>query len=208
LTTNTQTGSGGVRRRRNRESEVLSAALALFATKGYAATTVQDVADSIGVLKGSLYHYIDTKEDLLYMIFHEAHLENERLMTEVTALDLEPVELLRTYLSRSLRVTLANLERTTLYFRDWRHLTGDHLETLKKQRVQYDRFMRKLIRDAYEQVGIDNPVNLKYVSSFVIGGTNWVADWYTAGRGDGVEAVVNSYTELAMAAIMGSGRAG
>jgi AcrR family transcriptional regulator len=191
------------RERRNRDPEMMDAALRLFARKGYAAASVQDVADAIGVLKGSVYHYIESKEDLLFRIFHEAHLQNEALMAEIAALDVEPQERLRAYLERTVLTTLKNIERTTLYFRDWRHLTGKRRETLARDRARYDQFLRQLIEAAYKAEGLKSPVDLKHVSSFVIGGTNWVADWFRPGGTDTVESVAADYTTLAMTAILG-----
>ena len=49
------------RRRPNREADVIDAAIEVFYQRGYAAATIQDVADKVGVLKGSLYYYIDSK---------------------------------------------------------------------------------------------------------------------------------------------------
>jgi AcrR family transcriptional regulator len=43
--------------------------------RGYSAATVQVIADELGILKGSLYHYIDTKEDSLYRLLDEVHTE-------------------------------------------------------------------------------------------------------------------------------------
>src|SRR6266576_966289 len=62
-------------KRRNRKVDVTDAAIDVFWRKGYSAASVQDVADSVGVLKGSLYYYIDSKEDLLYEILHGVHEE-------------------------------------------------------------------------------------------------------------------------------------
>jgi AcrR family transcriptional regulator len=193
----------GPRERRNRDAEMMRAALELFARKGYAAASVQDVADAIGVLKGSVYHYIGSKEDLLFRIFHDAHVENEALMLKVAALDVEPLEKLRIYLERSLLTTLNNIERTTLYFRDWRHLTGERHKTLARHRAQYDLFLRQLIEAVYKAEGIEANIDLKHVSSFVIGGINWVADWFHPGGHDSAESIAADYTTLAMSAILG-----
>ena len=54
----------------NRE-EIIAAAAKVFQTKGYHAATVQDIADAVGILKGSLYHHVKSKEDLLYLIVKE-----------------------------------------------------------------------------------------------------------------------------------------
>jgi iron-sulfur cluster repair protein YtfE (RIC family) len=48
--------------------EIIAAAAKVFRTKGYHAATVQDIADEVGILKGSLYHHVKSKEDLLYLM--------------------------------------------------------------------------------------------------------------------------------------------
>ena len=53
--------------------EILDAAADLFFHKGFGATTTQDVADAVGLLKGSLYHHIGSKEDLLVGIIDDVH---------------------------------------------------------------------------------------------------------------------------------------
>ena len=49
-----------------RMAEILDSAAKFFYTKGYHATSIEDVARDVGMLKGSLYYYIKSKEDLLY----------------------------------------------------------------------------------------------------------------------------------------------
>jgi AcrR family transcriptional regulator len=189
--------------RRNREPEIRQAALAIFAEKGYGAASVQEVADRVGVLKGSLYHYIDSKEDLLFQIFEAAHKDSETMMQELDALDLDPVERLRTYLERGVSNTLENLELQALYFRDWRYLTGERRAQLVERRRQYDRYLRNLIDAAYKHKGLSGTVNPRFVASFVIGGTNWVADWYTPDGQHSAAEVARSYADLALAAVLG-----
>src|SRR5215831_7026155 len=57
---------------RDRGEEVYAAALRLFTEKGYHATSMQDIAAAVGLYKGSLYHYIGGKEDLLVQVFERA----------------------------------------------------------------------------------------------------------------------------------------
>ena len=59
----------GAHARRNRDEEVVAAAAKVFYERGYSAATVQDIVDELGILKGSLYHYINTMEDLFFRIF-------------------------------------------------------------------------------------------------------------------------------------------
>jgi AcrR family transcriptional regulator len=57
----------------DRWSAIVDAALEVFAEKGYQAASVQDIAARVGLLKGSLYYYMSSKEDLLFAICQRAY---------------------------------------------------------------------------------------------------------------------------------------
>jgi AcrR family transcriptional regulator len=59
------------RRPEDRPQELLDAALRVFAANGYRSTRLEEVAEAAGVTKGTIYHYFDTKEELLLgVIYH------------------------------------------------------------------------------------------------------------------------------------------
>jgi AcrR family transcriptional regulator len=76
------------RRKEARPQELMDAALALFAEKGFAATRLDDVAHKAGVSKGTLYLYFDSKEELFKAVVRSgivpAILEAERLVDDFT----------------------------------------------------------------------------------------------------------------------------
>jgi AcrR family transcriptional regulator len=191
-------------RRRNRDAEILRAATVIFAQKGYAAASMQDVADAVGVLKGSLYHYIGSKEDLLFRIFDESHQEAARRIAEIAELDVDPLAKLYVYFKRLVHTTLVNRERTVLYFRDWRQLSGSRLEIVVKQREEYESFVRGLIIETYKASSTPVHISPKYVSFFLIGGLNWVADWYRPDGPDSADLVAESYARMALATVTGA----
>jgi len=61
------------RRPDDRPNELLEAALRIFAERGYANTRLEDVAASVGVTKGTIYHYFATKEELLFRAIEHFH---------------------------------------------------------------------------------------------------------------------------------------
>src|ERR1700733_12619467 len=105
-----------VPRARGREREVLEAGAEVFARKGYAAATVQDVADALGILKGSLYYYIKTKEDLLYSVMVEVHEGADALHAEVAAAGLPAFEQLLLYVRLQLDWNVHNLVKISVYY--------------------------------------------------------------------------------------------
>ena len=166
---------------RKRESEVVDAAIKVFFRKGYAAASIQDVADEVGVLKGSLYYYIDSKEDLLSRIFDESHQQASEIIEELSALDVTPLERVRLFVERYVTWYLKNFERTTLYFNEWRHLTGERRKRVVDQRLAYDQFVRDMIVAAQERGEIAPEVSPKYASFLIHGAANSVSNWYRRG---------------------------
>lgn len=73
------------RRPDDRPSELLEAALRIFAERGYANARLEDVAAAVGVTKGTIYHYFATKEDLLVRAIEHYH--NEAFQPLERALD-------------------------------------------------------------------------------------------------------------------------
>ena len=83
--------------------DIVSAAAKVFRTKGYHAATVRDIADEVGLLKGSLYHHFDSKEELLYLVVKEPIAQMYRTMAEIAAADGRAVDKLRRAISAHLR---------------------------------------------------------------------------------------------------------
>jgi AcrR family transcriptional regulator len=65
------TTEGAVRTGSARRDEILGIAAELFAERGFAATTVREIADAAGILSGSLYHHFDSKESMADELVHE-----------------------------------------------------------------------------------------------------------------------------------------
>jgi AcrR family transcriptional regulator len=70
------TATPRTRRKEARPGEIVAAALASFAERGYAATKLEDVATAAGISKGTIYLYFPTKEDLFRAVVRQAMLPN------------------------------------------------------------------------------------------------------------------------------------
>src|SRR5260221_14701391 len=97
-------GKGTERRPRRERSErrrqVLDAAALVFYSKGYDASSTQDIADEVGMLKGSLYYYVASKEEFLYDIISEIHEGAIRAIAPVMDLDLDTLDKLAAMIVR------------------------------------------------------------------------------------------------------------
>lgn len=100
---------------KNRRDEILEAAGQLFADKGVVATTVREIADSVGILSGSLYHHFASKDEILEALITTYLDDILARYEEVAAADVAPGEKLRRLIRASLEVGVAHPHATEIY---------------------------------------------------------------------------------------------
>lgn len=168
---------------KRRDREVLDAAAKVFYERGYADASVQDVADELGILKGSLYHYIDTKEDLLFRLLEETHDDVDRILEEVAAVEgLEPIERLELYVRRQVEYNLDALARVSVYYHDVERLSDDRRKQIFARRHVHERFVEGLIKEAQEAGRADRSLNPRLITPSVFATIIWTYRWYRRGR--------------------------
>src|SRR5438552_10696261 len=104
-----------------RRNELLRQAARLFAEKGYHGTSTSDLAEAMGVQKGSLYAHISSKADLLWEVAREGAASFHAALDEVPE-DVSPSERIRLALRAHLRVVAEQLAVATVFVRAWRYL--------------------------------------------------------------------------------------
>jgi AcrR family transcriptional regulator len=163
--------------RKNRDEEVLAVAISVMSERGYSATSIQEVADRVGVLKGSLYHYFGSKEELLFRILTESHNESLEIIESVSALNLDPLQELYEFLSRSATWYLKNIGRANIYFTETRHLTGDRLVETRLRGRNFERHVKSLVSNAQNQGQISPDLDVRLTVRFLIGTLNNIRSW-------------------------------
>jgi AcrR family transcriptional regulator len=194
----------GVSDRRNRDPELIAAAITVFYEKGYAAASLQDVADIVGVLKGSLYHYISSKEELLARICVESHAQASTIMTDALDSADDPLDQLRSYLQRIALWYLNNVERVSIYFNEGKWLTGERRNEVRAQGREFHSFVRSLIDKARSGDRVRADVDPRIAAQLIIGSLNSVSTWY---RPDGLyspEEIATAFTEMSLASLSGA----
>lgn len=192
------------RERHNRQAEILEAATHVFWRRGYASASIQEVADEVGILKGSLYYYIKSKEDLLFRIFEVANEGGMEIVENVRAIDAPPLQKLQLYLQRYVEYYLLNIERVSLYFREPSALTDEHYQIVLEQRRIFDEFVIGLIREARERGDIDSNHQEKYCAYFILGAINALPSWYRREGKDSSDTIARVYAEQSIAMLTGN----
>jgi AcrR family transcriptional regulator len=190
---------------RRRDPEVLDAAVKVFYSRGYADASVQDIADELGILKGSLYHYIDSKEDLLFRILEETHDEVETILQAVAAMDDQPpLERLREYTSRQVEYTSRHLTKMAIYYHDVDLLSDKRRKELYRKRRVHEQFVVDLIEEAQARGEAPKSLDARLATNYLFGSMIWVYRWYRPGGKLKPAQLANTCTDFILHGITGA----
>jgi AcrR family transcriptional regulator len=207
LVTTSARGAPSARHARNgrdstREGEILSAAARIFREKGYHGTSVQDIAEAVGLLKGSLYHYIRSKEQLLARLFEGSLGDTIVELESIAARDATATERLRDMVRVYVMSVTANLDAVGIYLREWRSLPAPELARVRARR----RAMRRLFEDVITE-GVKRRelavTDAKIAALAIIGMCNWTYEWYRPRGRLTPAALADELAERAVASVTG-----
>jgi AcrR family transcriptional regulator len=173
------TATAGRRRQvRHRQQEILDAAAAIFRDKGYEATSTQDIAEAVGLLKGSLYYYIDSKEDLLFAIIDEAYKGALAALERSKAKQGNALQKLRWVIESHVEHFTAHQVEMAVLFRDFRSLSEERQRIIAQEGDQYLEEVRTLIRQGQAEGVVAPDIDPRLTSLGITGMVNSLAQWY------------------------------
>lgn len=162
-------------KRKRRRDEILQAALRAFGEKGYHRTTLEDIAEHLGVRKTALYHYFPDKEALLYECHRESLVQLARILREAGRLP-SPTAQLEHVVREHVRVMTDTLQGSPLAF-EVTALTGDKQARVIAARDRYEKRVRRII-DEGMKAGEFRKGDPKVAVFVILGAINWIARWY------------------------------
>ena len=175
-------------------TELLDQATQIFATKGYDATSLQDIADAMGISRPALYHYVDSKEQLLGMLVDQV---SQGLADDLTELACRQ-DLTATQKLRDLTALL--VRQRVVHPAQFRVLDQSEAVLPEPAATQHLEAKRRVLRELIAIIedgirsGEFHPVDARTAAFGVLGMCNWVAWW--AKSSDDVDAIVATITEF------------
>lgn len=193
--------SGGERKpREERWAELIEVATQVFYEKGYDGASLQDIADRLGMLKGSLYYYIQSKEDLLFDVISTVHREGLAVITARADAPGDALERLEGVIVGHVEHTCRNLVATAVFLHELSALPPERRQEVLGTEHAYQAVFRDLIEQA-QAAGLVRPeIEPRVAALSVLGSTNWVYRWF---RPDGTFRPETIGAQLADMAIHG-----
>jgi AcrR family transcriptional regulator len=158
---------------------IIDVAVRLFGEKGYNATTMRDIAKAVGILPGSLYAHIDSKETLLIEIVEkgiERFLAIDRLLA---ASEESPQARMRIAIREHIKVVAENPERTLVVFHQWRFLSGPNRARAIAMRRRYAKAFMKILNDGIANGDFNSQLDARLAVFGILGALNWTPEWYS-----------------------------
>ncbi|MGH2811190.1 MAG: TetR/AcrR family transcriptional regulator [Actinomycetota bacterium] len=164
--------------RHARRDQVLEVAARQFSNRGYHGTSMQNLAEGLGILRGSIYAHISSKEDLLYEIVNRGADRFITRLEEVIASDAPPEDKLRGAIEAHVSTVAEHMEASTVFLNDWRFLSPERRGEIQAKRDLYEELMREIVDEGIEWGAFDNGVDSKFAGILVLSAVNWLYQWY------------------------------
>ncbi|WP_236789593.1 TetR/AcrR family transcriptional regulator [Amycolatopsis sp. GM8] len=183
------------------ENEMYEQATRLFAERGFAGTSLQDIADAIGITRPALYYYVKSKDELLAKLVTEVTNGPLNELRELVATtELDAVGQLRALVEIIVHRRATQPARFRLLIRSEAELPAELTSAYDDSRRAVLRTIAEVI-EAGITAGQFRPVDARVAALGVLGMCNWVAWWFNPDGRDNVEAVTEQLTEMAIAAL-------
>jgi AcrR family transcriptional regulator len=158
---------------------ITDVAVRLFSERGYSGTTMRDIAEAVGVLPGSLYAHIESKETLLLEIVSHGIAQFLAVEKSLEGSRESPEALLRKAIRGHIEVVAKDPERSLVVFHQWRFLSEPNLASAVAMRRRYANGFVKIV-NAGKAAGVFSPGLDTRIAVFgILGALNWIPEWYS-----------------------------
>jgi TetR/AcrR family transcriptional regulator, cholesterol catabolism regulator len=181
--------------------DIVAAAAKVFRTKGYHAATVRDIAEEVGILKGSLYHHFESKEALLYLVVKEPIAQMYRTIAAIAEADLPATEKLRRAILAHLEAFDRHYPHLFVYLREREELKRRFRERIGFSPKDYERCWQQILSEGVESGEFRAGLDIQVTSYGLLGMLNWLYKWYDPQGRLNVRQVAEQFTALALSGI-------
>jgi AcrR family transcriptional regulator len=178
----------------DRREEIYETALGLFTERGYDNTPLSLIASALGLSKGGLFHYFQSKEHLLFLL-HEYALKKDMIpiIEEAEAIP-DPEQRVRHFL-QSYTHLLARSAHARVLIHEVKRLAPEHYQAIREVwRRAFD-----LVRTALKELEASGKVknmDETFATFALIGMSSWVFYWFDYSRKESATKLFETFQEI------------
>lgn len=183
-----------------KRARIVDAAMHLFYERGYEKTTLEAVAERLGVTKPFIYSQFSSKAELLGDICSRGISASLEAIDTVLPLDETPTRKLAILSRRFVAAVLQNQKYIAIFSREEKELASADYERINDMRREFDRKLTKLLRDGLDagEFALSDP----HIAALSIGGmVSWAYVWFRPSGRLSIEETAEEMTRLILAMV-------
>ncbi len=181
--------------------DILLAAAQVFSDKGFHAASMADIAEKVNLQKGSLYHHVTSKQEILLALLDRALDMLTTQLTEILSEALPPEEKLRKAMCSYLQTLTENHDLSAVLLLEHRSLEPDLAARHIPRRDRYEGLWRALVQE-----GMDANVfccfDTVMATRALLGVMNWTITWFRPGGSLTAADIANQYADLFLSGLL------
>ena len=180
----------------NVADDVTRAAVRLFAAQGYANTSVQQIVEAAGVTKGGMYHYFESKDDLLFAIYDRMLSLQKAHLDDIIASGGPVEEVLRSACVDVVETSIEFLPEGTVFFRSQHMLTRPRQQEVARRRREYHDEFATLIRRGQDEGLYRTDIPRAVLIANFFSDIHYLSHWYDPEGPEDSTLVAEQITDL------------
>jgi AcrR family transcriptional regulator len=181
------------------DERIVAAAAQVFVDKGYRGASMRDLASALGVQRGSLYHHIESKEELLYAVVLEPVRGIVAALEQIVASDDPVPQRLAAFIDAHVEAMDRHYPHLFVFLQERFPAGGDLPEgrELGELALRYEALVVALIAQGAEDGTLRTDIEPRMAARAVLGMCNWMHKWYRPGRAS-VAEVASTFRVMAL----------
>jgi AcrR family transcriptional regulator len=189
----------------DRREQILQTAQKLFADQGFRETNLNDVATQLGFRRQAVYHYFQSKDEILYELIDRAGQAVARSAQRTMDEDLPPAEMLAALVRNHVRELLTNIDIFRIQFTELSKLTGDRADRLRRDISTYVHRISRVI-EAGQKDGTFIDVSPMTQALLILGMCNGTTEWYSPRSRRSIDDIADYAARIALSGALGPDR--
>ncbi|WP_396668746.1 TetR/AcrR family transcriptional regulator [Microbacterium sp. R86528] len=181
--------------------DVKRAAVDLFSTRGYANTSVQQIVEAAGVTKGAMYHYFESKDDLLFGIYDSLLSMQKARLDEIIAREGLVEDVLRAVCIDVIESSIDHLAEATVFFRSVHMLSTERQREVTLRRREYHDEFAGLIARGQAEGRYRTDIPLAVLAAHFFSDVHYLSQWYSPDGAESKSLVARELTDLFLASL-------
>lgn len=163
----------------SRKEQVIRSAAELFKEKGYAASSMRDLAQKLGIEAASLYSHIRSKEEILQTLCFDMAGEFRESLEKVESQNVSASQKLSLGIIGHVNVMARDLTASAVFMNEHRHLSNPHLRDFLLLRINYINRFKAIIEEGVANGEFKKNIDTKLAVMTLFSSLNWMPMWYS-----------------------------